>query len=98
MTRSELLALAEPVAWQYWNEKSNSWNTTTSKVVADIMHESGRVVAPLYLAPPAREPLTNEQMTAIFRKTFKLTDSRPVGQVIQFVRAIEQAHGIGSEK
>ena len=45
----------EAVAWRYWNEKSNSWNTTTSAVVADVMRESGRAVEPLFAAPQASE-------------------------------------------
>jgi hypothetical protein len=41
-----------------------------------------------------REPLTDEQMNAIYRQSFGLTDSRLVGDQIKFVRAIEAAHGI----
>lgn len=44
---------ARPMAWRYWNEKSSSWNTTTSSVVADAMREAGRAVEPLYAAPQA---------------------------------------------
>lgn len=44
---------AQPVAWRYWNEKSKSWNTTTSTVVADVMRESGRAVESLFAAPQA---------------------------------------------
>ena len=44
----------DPVAWRYWNEKSKSWNTTCSEVVAGVMRDSGRAVEPLYTAPPAQ--------------------------------------------
>jgi len=33
--------------------------------------------------------LTDERITAIFRKVFNLIDSRPVGKQLEFVRAIE---------
>ncbi|WP_258127492.1 hypothetical protein [Achromobacter anxifer] len=46
---------AQPVAWRYWNEKSKSWSTTTSAVVADAMRESGRAVESLFAAPQASE-------------------------------------------
>lgn len=44
----------EPVAWRYWNEKSRSWNETSSASVAAAMQEGGRSVEPLYpVAMPA---------------------------------------------
>lgn len=55
---------------------------------------------PLYTASPApseseaRKPLTVQQMNVIYRSAFGLIDSRLVGQQIDFVRAIEAAHGI----
>ena len=49
------LARQEAVAWRYWNEKSKSWNTTCSEVVAGVMRDSGRAVEPLYAAPPAAQ-------------------------------------------
>ncbi|OZI26674.1 hypothetical protein CAL26_04960 [Bordetella genomosp. 9] len=45
---------AVPVAWRYWNEKSQSWNTTTSQAVADAMREGGRAVEPL--SAPSAQP------------------------------------------
>ena len=49
------LARQDAVAWRYWNEKSKSWNTTCSEVVAGVMRDSGRAVEPLYAAPPAAQ-------------------------------------------
>lgn len=51
----EALARQEAVAWRYWNEKSKSWNTTCSEVVAGVMRDSGRAVETLYAAPPAAQ-------------------------------------------
>ena len=48
-------------------------------------------------AQPARVPMTDEPMTAIYREAVGLFDSRPVGLQIEFVRAIERFHGIRSE-
>jgi len=51
-TQTSVIADApQPVAWRYWNEKSKSWNVTTSAVVADAMREFGRIVESL-CAPP----------------------------------------------
>ena len=49
----------EPVAWRYWNEKSKSWNTTTSAAVVEVMAEFGRATEPLYLHP-APQPAVAE--------------------------------------
>lgn len=60
----------EPVAWRYWNEKSDSWNTTTSAPVADAMRDGGRSVEPLYLRSPALrvpEPMTDNELVEIYR-------------------------------
>lgn len=63
--RSEAENEHEPVAWRYWNEKSRSWNSTDSAIVAQVMHESGRAVEPLYPHPPPLrmpEPMTEEEV------------------------------------
>ncbi len=49
----QALAAQNPVAWRYWNEKSKSWNVTTSAVVADAMREFGRIVESLCAPPQA---------------------------------------------
>jgi len=43
------------------------------------------VVGPLYLAPPQRKPLTEEEIYSLFRTS---------GSPTAFTRAIERAHGI----
>ena len=47
---------------------------------------------PLYTAPPTREPLTHSEINAM------VEDFNLGGTVLDFVRAIEQAHGIGVTK
>ena len=41
--------------------------------------------------PREVQPLTDEQATGIFRKTFGLIDSRPVGPQLDFIHAIQVA-------
>jgi hypothetical protein len=49
---------------------------------------------PLYISPPAREPLSNEQIEAAF-----FADSNEsYADFVAGVRFAEQAHGIRSEK
>lgn len=69
--RSEAENKYEPVAWRYWNEKSRSWNSTNSAVVAQVLGESGRVVEPLYLHPPPPhmpEPMTEAEVGAVMNE------------------------------
>lgn len=72
---------------------------TTQMLMRLEAYLNGRVreIEELRAAAPAVQPLTDEQMTAIYRRVFGLVDSRPVGPQIDFIRAIEQAHGIGTQ-
>ena len=45
---------------------------------------------PLYIAPPKRQPLTDEKLRAMWANYAPI-----VGGVLEFARAIEKAHGIG---
>ena len=47
---------------------------------------------PLYIAPPKRQPLTDEKLRAMWANYAPI-----VGGVLEFARAIEKAHGIGAE-
>ena len=52
---------------------------------------------PLYLAPPQRKPLTQEESDNIYRE-FTLYQDRLTPSVLQrVVRAVERAHGIGEQ-
>lgn len=49
---------------------------------------------PLYLAPPKREPLTDDELV----RRWQAIDHGKIGHTIDFARAIERAHGIGGEE
>jgi len=54
---------------------------------------------PLYLAPPARKPLTDEQVFAddgIMAVNARI--GLPLSEIMEITRAIEQAHGIRSDR
>ena len=57
------------------------------------------VKTPLYLAPPQRKPLTDEEIVRIF-ETPELAGTHfqtPTIKAIAVARAIERAHGIGGQ-
>ena len=74
----------EPVAW-------TDTDYTTLYVSQDIAVAENANIA-LYTAPPARNPLTDEQITAIVQSMSAYT-----WDVYMLARAIERAHGIGGE-
>jgi len=88
----------EPVAWMY------EWDTTTTghptckyvnmgkdkpNVEANFL---ARNFIPLYASPQNREPLSDEEMRAIWKEGIR-------GEIpfVEIGRAIEKAHGIGED-
>jgi len=93
----ELLAQPEqePVAWMYeWEEiGGKEWTSVKNGKYPPIVEEEYcmRNLRPLYTAPPTREPLSDEEIYKLSLENFKgLLSDR-----INFVRAVEKAHGIG---
>jgi len=73
----------EPVAWMvYTLDGTAAWVTLNP---ADFTSEHRAL--PLYTTPPQRQPLTEEEVERIHQ--------RYGGNMINCVRAIERAHGIG---
>jgi len=70
----------EPVAWL------DPW--TQNNVTTDY-DAYGKHGIPLYTSPPARKPLTDEEIRAIVRKV-----DEEEGHIIHFARAIEAKHNI----
>jgi hypothetical protein len=88
----ERMAQAEPVAWAATDESG-------TVVEALGMNQSRRFDTALYLAPPAREPLSAEQVFAddgIMAANARI--GLPLSEIMEITRAVEQAHGIRSEK
>jgi hypothetical protein len=82
----------EPVAFR-WKVKINDaygWVVGHSEPPADVIEQQ-----PLYTAPPARRPLTDEEIHFIARHECFL-DFDDEGKAVElFARAIERAHKIG---
>jgi hypothetical protein len=79
----------EPVAYVYAYDYLDSLYYATDKDVADYPRIS-RDGKPLYSSPPTREPLSDEEMRAIWKEGIR-------GEIpfVEIGRAIEKAHGIG---
>lgn len=52
----------------------------------------------LYSAPPARKPLTDEQIDKIIASNVTITDKYLLEAVHMAIREVEAAHGIGGEE
>ena len=80
----ELLAQPEqaPVAWRY---KTHNRYTYTEENYHELEGEG----EPLYTSPPKREPLSDDEMRAIWKEGIR-------GEIpfVEIGRAIEKAHGI----
>ena len=78
-------AQQEPVAW--YDEEMDSAYTAS-----ELGDGNTDGLEPLYTHPQAREPLTDEQIDALWH------DAAPYYDHHDFARAIEAAHGIGEKK
>lgn len=81
----------EPVAHQY-QSKDGVWRNFISHSHYEATVEAGSwPIRALYTSPPARKPLTKEEITAISKQ---VCEGGPEDSIDRFVRAIEAAHGI----
>jgi len=80
----------QPEAWIIVN-KETGYRTQVSDLTPFLYHREIFEVIPLYTEPPKREPLNDKEIHKLSLENFKgiLSDR------INFVRAIEKAHGIG---
>ena len=91
----------EPVGWMYSEDYERMLDTETFCTVFSVKvgsHDKGDTDVPLYVAPPQRKPLTDEQIEELDDKVRQVTIDKgsPVGWfAMQLARAIEAAHGIG---
>ena len=92
----------EPVAWQFRTFHGEHtvcpgwdvWEHCTEQKfnnVSEHVTKGFYQVRKLYTAPPKREPLSDDEIEQIWGQ-----DS--LGTTVDFVRAIEKAHGIGGEE
>lgn len=93
----DIMAQPEPVATVYYPRTGGnvglSWRAIPE---TGVMPPEG---AKLYLAPPARKPLSAEQ---VFADDGIMAANAQIGlmlsEIMEIVRAVEQAHGIRSEE
>ena len=97
----------EPVAWMYTGVMSNGiehgphliWKPESM----DAMSASKGVKAtPLYTAPPKAEPLPLKTVERLIYENTKINpnvadDRELLGYIVNAVRAVERAHGIGGQ-
>lgn len=75
----------EPVAWIEHHKGGDNL----------VWDDPGGKRSALYTSPPARKPLTDEEIKKAF---YDFDDGRSQGYIIAFARAIEEAHGIYKEE
>lgn len=85
--RENVKSEQEPVAWL-----SEGGDVSRSK---RYMDEMGFICEPLYTAPPARKPLSDERIDHIIASNVTITDPHLLGAVYMAIREVEAAHGIG---
>lgn len=88
---SELLAQPEqqPEAWIIVN-KETGYRTQVSDLTPFLYHREIFEVIPLYTSPPKREPLSDKDIGELLMGGFST-------HLIDLVRMVEKAHGIGGE-
>lgn len=95
----EQMAQAEPVGWMWQHDETgrfgfvDQWNLDNGWA---NQNPRCRIVGAIYSAPPAREPLSEEQVMDLVRDNCGVM--RWPSSVLDIARAVEQAHGIRSEK
>lgn len=85
---------AEPVAWMVYSLDGQSVCITDNPADFTDQHRA----LPLYTAPPQRKALTDEDIKKIVAKNVEGVTVAESVMFRMFARAIERAHGIGSEK
>ena len=89
----------EPVAWMSPASQSmigrDDGNGSAYHIIT-ISKATGNHTIPLYIAPPQRKPLTEEEIDAEWRKAASEEGFTTVQFVRNFARAIERTHGITS--
>lgn len=84
------LEMVKPVAWMVYTLDGKSAFVTDNP--ADFTQDHRAL--PLYTQPPQRQPLTDEEIL----KAWKPYEGNAFTTKYEFARAIERAHGIGSQE
>ena len=93
--KAALEAKDEPVALETVYETIIHWDEDGGK---RSRRELARRIVDLYITPPQRNPLTDEEIAAIVREASRGSAIRRDGSTsLRIARAIEAAHGIKGE-
>lgn len=90
----------EPVAWLWQHSETGRTRVVMPDQVVDT-DARWLLVGPLYLAaPPQRKPLTADEVVHLIFENTKINpnqrdDAVLFGYIVNAVRAVERAHGIG---
>jgi len=94
--------MSEPVEYQYrtrpdWIPEWNGWNTCSKESAqayekTPYLHDWHYEVRRLYITPPQRKPLTDEEIERNWQFLYDEEGNPPDHH--DFARAIEAAHGI----
>jgi hypothetical protein len=74
---------AQPFGYFRYDLRLDAW----------VQNRAGITGTPFYTAPPQRQPLTDEEIRAVYGNDLQYRD----GDYMRFARAIEAAHGIKGE-
>ena len=87
--KKSVMVEQEPVAWMWEENTSDGW-VESADTDKPPENEYRRNIQPLYLAPPKRKPLSDDEMRAIWKEGIRCEIP-----FVEIGRAIEKAHGIG---
>jgi hypothetical protein len=96
----------EPVAWSYelattmLEHGYDGWTRCITQHKPTVPEGAIRSLTPLYTTPPQRKPLTDAEIFGLYESTsFDWVQGKSSKWIeVLFARAIERAHGIGSEE
>ena len=83
----------DPVAYLWQHGETNRTRIIERDQVWTA-NDQWNCVGPLYLHPPQRKPLTDDQIDAIVRSNVTITDQNLACAVYMSMRELEAAHGI----
>jgi hypothetical protein len=101
---AQALAQSEPVAWRYDQAKyrtndlrGRQWAFNVFSQAKPYIDEMVQNVTPLYITPPQRKPLTDEEIRNLWDgHVIPIFGKNGINPIV-FARAIEAAHGIKVE-
>ena len=88
----------QPVAWMWQHDETGRMTYTHAGEDREQFkrdNDTYSLICPLYRSPPARTPMTEEQINTIYESLYDIGHTR---FRVAFARAVEKWHGIGSKR